>query len=61
MSFGKMNTRIEILGKEILTDDEGFKIEKSKSVAKVRAYREGRHGSERWANMAVFSTATDLF
>ena len=27
----------------------------------VRAYREGRHGSEKWANMASFSTATDLF
>lgn len=61
MSFGKMNTHIEILSKEILTDDEGFKTEKLKYVAKVRAYREGRHGSERWANMAVFSTATDFF
>lgn len=26
-----------------------------------RAYREGRHGSERWANMAAFWEATDLF
>ena len=24
-------------------------------------YREGRHGSQRWANLAVFSEATDLF
>ena len=24
-------------------------------------YREGRHGSERWANRAAFSDATDLF
>ena len=31
------------------------------SVAKIRAYREGRHGSEKWANMAAFSEATDLF
>ena len=30
-------------------------------LAKVRAYREGRHGSEKWANRATFSTATDLF
>ena len=27
----------------------------------MRAYREGRHGSEKWANMAAYSTATDLF
>ena len=31
------------------------------TLASVRAYREGRHGSERWANMAAFSEATDLF
>ncbi len=30
-------------------------------LASVRAYREGRHGSERWANLAAFSEATDLF
>ena len=31
------------------------------AVASVRAYREGRHGSEKWANRAAFSEATDLF
>ena len=31
------------------------------TVAEVRAYREGRHGSEKWANMTTYSTATDLF
>ena len=30
-------------------------------VASVRAYREGRHGNEKWANRAQFSEATDLF
>ena len=30
-------------------------------VASVRAYQEGRHGSEKWANRAAFSEATDLF
>ena len=30
-------------------------------VASLRAYREGRHGSEKWANRAAFSEATDLF
>ena len=61
MSFGKMNSFIEIVKKSIDTDDEGFKTENLKIVAKDRAYREGRHGSEKWANRATFSTATDLF
>ena len=61
MSFGKMNTSIDIVEKTVSTDDEGFKSEESSVVASVRAYREGRHGSERWANMAVFTEATDLF
>ena len=30
-------------------------------LASVRVYREGRHGSQRWANLAAFSEATDLF
>lgn len=61
MSFGKMNSFVEIVQKSIDTDNEGFKTEILKTVAKVRAYREGRHGSEKWANRAAFSTATDLF
>lgn len=61
MSFGKMNSFIEIVKKSIGTDNEGFKTEKLNTIAKVRAYREGRHGSEKWANRAAFSTATDLF
>lgn len=61
MSFGKMNKQIEITQKQILTDSEGFQSETDVVVAKVRAYREGRHGSEKWANRAVFSEATDLF
>ena len=61
MSFGKMNSFVEIVQKSIDTDNEGFKTENLKTVAKFRAYREGRHGSEKWANRATFSTATDLF
>ena len=56
-----MNTFIEITRKVITTDDEGFKAETEEVHASVRAYREGRHGSEKWANMAAFSAATDLF
>ncbi len=56
-----MNAFIDIVQKVITTDSEGFKVETDKVLASVRAYREGRHGSEKWANMAVYSTATDLF
>src|SRR5699024_12297650 len=61
MSFGKMNTFLSIVEKQFTQDEDGFKTEMDVTVAKVRAYREGRHGSEKWANMASFSTATDLF
>ena len=61
MSFGKMNKFIEIMQKQIALDDEGFQTETDVVLATVRAYREGRHGSEKWANRAAFSEATDLF
>lgn len=61
MSFGKMNKFIEITQKQITLDDEGFQTETDVVLARVRAYREGRHGSEKWANRAAFSEATDLF
>lgn len=61
MSFGKMNTQIQITQKRVTLDDEGFQTESNVVVATVRAYRVGRHGSEKWANRAAFSEATDLF
>lgn len=61
MSFGKMNTQIQITQKQITLDGEGFQTETDVVVATIRAYREGRHGSEKWANRAAFSEATDLF
>ena len=61
MSFGKMNTIISIVSKEIHKDSQGFKQQSETVLATVHAYREGRHGSERWANLSTFSEATDLF
>ena len=61
MSFGKMNTLIDIVEKVTIKDTEGFRTEVDNIVASVRAYREGRHGNEKWANRAQFSEATDLF
>ncbi len=61
MSYGKMNTFIDIIKPKIATDADGFNVTTDEILASVRAYREGRHGSERWANRAAFTDATDLF
>ena len=61
MSFGKMNTFIDIISVETTRDSEGFGKSKDIILASVRAYKEERHGNEKWANRAVFSEATALF
>ena len=61
MSLGNMNSFIDIQEVRSISDDEGFRTEEYFNVATVRAYREGRHGSEKWANRASFTDATDLF
>ena len=61
MSYGKMNTIVDIVKPTVTTDEDGFRIVSDEVLATVRAYREGRHGSERWANRAAFTDATDLF
>ena len=43
------------------TDSEGFSVNHDEILASLRAYKEERHGSTRWANMASFSDATVLF
>ena len=61
MSFGKMNGFADIVKTRQVKDSEGFTHSEDEVLASIRVYREGRHGSEKWANMASFSTATDLF
>nr|DAZ62496.1 MAG TPA: head tail joining protein [Caudoviricetes sp.] len=61
MSFGKMNQSAQIVEKQVFTDSEGFPSVHETAVADAWVYREGRHGSVRWANLAAFSEATDLF
>ena len=61
MSFGKMNTFIDLVEKQAIRDSEGFSTETDVILASVRAYQECRHGNEKWANRAQFSEATDLF
>lgn len=61
MSFGKMNGFADIISVKRVKDSEGFSSSVDEILASVRVYREGRHGSQRWANLATFSEATDLF
>ena len=61
MSFGKMNGFADIVETKQFKDSEGFTHSEDEVLASVRVYREGRHGSQRWANLAAFSEATDLF
>lgn len=61
MSYGKMNGFADIVIARRRKDLEGFVSKAFDCLAAVRVYREGRHGSQRWANLAAFSEATDLF
>lgn len=61
MSFGRMNTLISIAREVVMKDAEGFATKTDQVIASVFAYREGRHGSQKWVNRASFSEATDLF
>lgn len=56
-----MNRTAEIKAIVTVKDSEGFSSTQEQTLAKIRVYREGRHGSERWTNLATFSEATDLF
>ena len=61
MSFGKMNVRISIAIETVVKDAEGFASKTDSVLASLHAYREGRHGSQKWVNRTAFSEATDLF
>jgi len=61
MAFGKMNTFIDIITTAPVKDAEGFVTTGDTVLASVRAYKEDKHGSERWANMVAFSEASALF
>lgn len=56
-----MNGFADIIEVRHVKDSEGFSSTVEEVLASVRIYREGRHGSQRWANLAAFSEATDLF
>lgn len=61
MGLGLMNKKAKIISITRETDSEGFSFENIEVLAEVRVFVEERHGSERWANLAAFSEATELF
>ena len=61
MSFGRMSKFISIAEVVVTKDAEGFATKTDNVLASVHAYREGRHGSQKWVNRASFSEATDQF
>jgi head-tail adaptor len=61
MGYGKMNSFIDIISTVPIKDADGFVTTGDNIVASVRAYKEERHGTEKWANMAAFSEATAMF
>ena len=56
-----MSSLIDVVLPTTTKDEEGFTTPCDSVLASVRAYREGRHGTQKWANRAAFSEATDLF
>ena len=56
-----MNVPISIAEETVSKDAEGFATKTDNILASLHAYREGRHGSQKWVNRAAFSEATDLF
>ena len=61
MSFGRMNTFIEIISATPTKDVEGFVTTGDTVLANVRAYFEPKNTTEKWRNNAAFSEATALF
>jgi len=61
MSFGKMTGFISIVKTSMERDKDNIMRPVNEILANVRAYQEFRHGTERWSNLAAFSTANCLF
>ena len=64
MSFGKMNTSIDIISTEPVKDAEGFVTTGDHILASVKAYKETRNTSAKWERIvgnAAFSSVTVLF
>jgi hypothetical protein len=54
MSFGKMNSFIQIAETIKTKDGSGFSTSQDNIIASIRACFEKRHGTKIWANRADF-------
>jgi len=61
MGLGLMTKKAQLCSISNTIDSEGFSGRSVQVLANIRVFVEGRHGSERWANLAAFSEATELF
>ena len=61
MSFGKMNSFIEIISAEPVKDADGFVNHGDTVLASVRAYFEQKNSTEKWRNMAQSDEVNALF
>ena len=61
MSFGKMNTFIDIISTEPVKDSDGFVNHGDTVLASVRAYFEQKNSTEKWRNMSQSSEVNALF
>ncbi len=64
MSYGKMNTNIDIISTEPVKDAEGFVTTGDRILASVKAYKEVRNTTAKWERIignAAFSSVTAVF
>lgn len=61
LSYGKMNTFVDLIEKQKVKDADGFVTETNVIVASFRAYYEPKHGSKKWVNRTQLFEATALF
>ena len=61
MSYGKMNTFIEITSAEPVKDAEDLWKQGNTVLASVRAFFEQKNSSEKWRNMSQISEIDALF
>ena len=64
MTFGKMDTFIDIISIEPIKDDEGFATQGERVLASVRAYKEVRNTTAKWERIignAAFARVTAMF
>ena len=61
MSFGKLNSFVDIISAEPVKDADGFVNHGDTVLASVRAYFEQKNSTEKWRNMAQSDEVNALF